>query len=93
MRAGLRPWEVARCSPGDVLGWCQAHYGSDEPEPEMSLEAASIAMCARAPARVMAKYKTELVTLREAGRDLCEVLKPRGELSVASSCESVRRLH
>jgi hypothetical protein len=39
MRAGLRPWEVARCSPGDLLGWCQAHYGEDAPDDGMSQQA------------------------------------------------------
>ena len=48
-------------------------------EPEMSLEAASIAMCARAPARVMAKYKTELVTLSE--RTLVALRRKYGEFN------------
>jgi hypothetical protein len=80
---------IVRCGKSGTL---RTKFTNLAAEPEMSLEAASIAMCARAPARVMAKYKTELVTLREAGRDLCEVLKPRGELSVARSCESFGRL-
>lgn len=38
MRAGLRPWELERCSPGALVGWCHAHYGKDPEDGRSQVE-------------------------------------------------------